>query len=150
MPTATAGFRLPMEAEGLKLLPHFPCDLNMQHGTFKHMDMLIGLACPLHFSAGAAQGHRCDCWEIWDLPGLVESSCSAQQYSPLCAGMTRGWEGIPAAPSAHRWHSRQSARGSQEKASQRSLYQEDTVLGHCPSWQAHAELHKSLKKNRKE
>lgn len=42
---------------------------------------------------------------------MVGHLLGALQYSPPCAGMTRGWGGIPAAPSAHRWHSRQSARG---------------------------------------
>lgn len=83
---------------------------------------------------------------------MVEHLLGTLQYSPPCARMTRGWGGIPAAPSARRWHSRQSVRGNQEKASERSQYWEDTEEGHCPSWQAHAELHESLKgeKKRKE
>lgn len=158
MPTTTAGFRLSTQAEGLRLLPHFPRDLNMQHGMFKpqgHADR-TGLSPPL-FSWGSPRSQvqaagRYGAHLVWlRTPAQQKPSHGgALQYSPLCAEMTRGWGGIPAAPSARRWHSRQSARGSQEKASQRSQYQMDTVPGHCPSWQAHAELHKSLKKNRKE
>lgn len=45
----------------------------------------------------------------------------ALQHSPPCAGMTRGWGGIPAAPSAHRWHNRQSARERDRRKDQREV-----------------------------
>lgn len=105
--------------------------------------MLIGLACPHTFQLGLSKATGGCCWEIWDPPGLAVNSCLAGaqlehllrtlEYSPPCVGMTRGWGGIPAAPSAHRWHSRQSARGSEEKASERSQYLDDTDQGYCPS-----------------
>lgn len=63
---------------------------------------------------------------------MVEHLLEALQYSPPCAGMTRGWGGIPAAPSAHRWHSRQSTRGNQKKASERSQYWDNTRAGTLP------------------
>lgn len=48
---------------------------------------------------------------------MVEHLLGALQYAPPCAGMTRGWGGIPAAPSARRQHSRQSARRKHQRES---------------------------------
>jgi len=159
--TPTAAFVLPTRAEGPWLPPRLPHVSNMQCGTFKPQRCADSAGLSPHFLAGAVQGHRQGllgdmgpAWSGCELllsrsPTVMEHLLGALQNSPPCAGMTRGWGGIPAAPSARRWHSRQSARGSQEKASERSQYQADTEQGHCPSWQAHARLHESLQGDKK-